>query len=197
VPLVIPPGFGEVSVELINIANAHKNYITFGMNVGIDVDPEAIGTALEAFMTDIIQDCSTQILSTGANITVDTGAGYGSFRVNYPGGELTGGIGSAGLSPQVAYLYRKYTTSLGRANRGRFYLPGCVESKVDGGGAVDGTFLTDQRNHAASALAALTSSTPNDYEMLLLHTNSSDVTPVVALYPEPYVATQRRRLVRT
>lgn len=194
---VLLPGIGQIGIRMHNLANAHTNYITFGLNVGIEPNIEDLSTAVEAFMTDIIQDCSSQITSSEFSVTVDTGSGVGSFTLPYPGGVLTGGFGGEGMTPQVAYVYRKYTGQLGRTGIGRFYLPGVVETKVNGAGVVDATFLEDQRNHAASALNQLATATDTPYEMSLLHATGSDVTVVQALYPEQFVGTQRRRLVRS
>lgn len=194
---VLLPGIGQISVGLDNAGNTRRSYITFGLNVGLTPDWEDVATAMEAFMTDIIQDLSSQISSTEFLVTLSDGTDTGSQAFAYPGGTLTGGQGSDGVSPQVAYVYRKYTTGLGRKNRGRCYLPGCIESKVDSNGQVDATFLDGMRNHAVSALEQLATATSTEYQMLLLHGTGSDITPVTLFYPEAIVGTQRRRLVRS
>ena len=97
------------------------------------------------------------------------------------------------MTPQVAYLVKKLTALGGRRNRGRFYLPGVVESKVDGAGNVLGAFQTTIQT---SMDDFMTDTGAADIGVVILHSDGGTPTDVTSLQVEPKVATQRRRLKR-
>lgn len=94
--------------------------------------------------------------------------------------------------PSNAALVSLTSGLAGRSNRGRIYLPFVLpENQLDGGGVIDPaqvailqTMVDQLRTDIALALG----------EMVILHSNSSDPTPVTGALVSNVSATQRRRL---
>jgi len=117
-----------------------------------------------------------------------------------PDGEISvsqagGGVESS-CPPNMAYLVKKVTLGGGRPNRGRFYLPGVGEARVDDSGVVDGTFLSLLQGHIDDWHDLIVSSIGTS---VVLHAEGSPVTtptPIESYVLDAKVATQRRRLRR-
>lgn len=118
---------------------------------------------------------------------VSTGAGVG--------GRAT----SQSPTPQVTYLVQKNTGLSGRRNRGRMYLPAANEANIEQGGQLNGTEFALLNTTANELLTACESAGGNNLDgMVLLHSQApSTPTPVISVEPSLFVATQRRRLVRS
>jgi len=109
------------------------------------------------------------------------------------------GTGSAaGSSPQVAYRVTLQTALAGRANRGRMFLPGVPEDKVDAGGTVDATavanaaaFVADAADRIETALVALTA------QWVLAQPKTGTFEVIVSALGRSKAGTQRRRLKAT
>ena len=102
----------------------------------------------------------------------------------------TGGQSGDAVSPQCSILVRKSTATGGRQGRGRSYLPGMPESKVGGGGALDGTFRSDVQDDLDTAIAELDLLGLN---FVLLHGDLDAPTDITAWSVDLRIATQRRR----
>lgn len=120
-----------------------------------------------------------------------------------------GGSNIQGTSPQVSALLKKITAFAGRKNRGRMYLPFCLD---DAGVNQAGLITGDAPGLIQDGCdALLTSLSGFDVPMVICNramaidgaTGKPYVVeyqlgaPVTQLVIENYVATQRRRLVRT
>lgn len=187
--ITIPDGYGEVALTLRNENSARLEAITFGMQVDVDTvqTNDLWSSTIHAFAEAILQDATSSIHCSGGTVTFFNGAGH-TGSVPFSIAQVDGAASGDTMTPNVAYLYQKQSIVLGRSGRGRFFLPGVSESHVDGGGNVDPTFLTAQRNHATSALAGLA-----DAGGMFILSKDGPV-PVTKLVPEAMVATQRRRL---
>ena len=97
------------------------------------------------------------------------------------------------MTPQVAYLIKKLTALGGRRNRGRMYLPGANESKVDGSGNVSSAFVTTLQTAFDNFMTDLGAA---DIGFVILHSDGGTPTDITGGIAEPKVATQRRRLKR-
>lgn len=106
-------------------------------------------------------------------------------------GRLAMAGGTAGASPNVAVLVKKTTGVAGRKNRGRFYLPGVIESQLDDLGKLT---TTARNNWQADSLAWFNSMTTHDLNPVINHSDLSVPTTVDAYDVQELVATQRRRL---
>lgn len=103
------------------------------------------------------------------------------------------GTGGTAGAVQVAYLVHKTTDIGGRAGRGRLYLPGVVESKVDVGGVLSSGVASSISTAMSIILSELVA---ENLTPVLLHASGSPVstpTPIVAMPCDQVVATQRRR----
>lgn len=198
--IVIPEGFSQIRLNFTSTTSTHNPACTFGINWPGSTNPvDDLRTAITDFVENIIQDCTTNIAISNFTFTSAAeggGVGSGTLPLIAP---KSGAIGGDQMTPQVAYLYRKQGNKVGRKHRGRLYIPGVAESKVDGAGVIDPDFVEDQTNHCETAMEALADAgSEAPFVMVLLHSDPDlDPTPVTDLFPEEVVATQRRRLVRT
>jgi len=94
-------------------------------------------------------------------------------------------------APSVAVLVEKVTNFGGRANRGRFFVPGISYGDVAVGGGLASEPQTFFQTQANAFLARLDT---EGLDMVLLHGASSDPTTVTSLNVDGRAATQRRRL---
>lgn len=197
--VVIPVGFAELAIGLMDSATGRMSSITFGVPAD---DLSVVGNlraALEAYLPDVIQDCHTDISAVDFNIAFGEGSTPGAGSVTVPfSAPMQGGQGGERMTPQVAYLVRKQTASLGRGTSGRWFLPGVKEALVDGAGTVDPDFLEDMNNHLDSFVDGMkTTGIPlGPWPVQLLTTNNGAL-EVIRMVGESKVATQRRRLVRS
>lgn len=109
-----------------------------------------------------------------------------------------GSINSTALPPNCAVLVNKSTGQPGRKNRGRWYLPGPVQSGVNGAGMLTAGNVTDWQtavnNFEIDCITA-------DWQLLVLHRVATlnnvvgaDPTPILGMVVQPQIATQRRRM---
>jgi len=164
-------------------------------------DAEVVfGVALPAFdqtnvdaLFGIFTSTFKNVLSGSANITRIEVHDSSLATITSTGAPENGTVSGDPMTPQVAYLVKKLTALGGRRNRGRFYLPGVVESKVDGAGNVLGAFQTTIQT---SMDDFMTDTGAADIGVVILHSDGGTPTDVTSLQVEPKVATQRRRLKR-
>lgn len=109
------------------------------------------------------------------------------------GGGGNGGNGGDPSPPNLAYLARKVTSLGGRKQRGRFFIPGCVDGDVDAGGVIDSTVVTALAGDLAGLHAAMVAA---DAPPLLLHSDNTTPTAIDAFVIQSVAATQRRRMRR-
>lgn len=144
----------------------------------------------------------------GSFIDLDSlGGATGTFgpAVGHP----THGSGtSADMTTQVAYLIHKNTASHRGQRPGRTYLPGCLESAVDGNGNVTTAQLGTLNTDMAAYLDAINSITFGAFSVQpairVVHVHKPDKldpttwtwssTDVTSFTADTRVATQRRRL---
>lgn len=101
--------------------------------------------------------------------------------------------------PQVTYLITKNTQLSGRRNRGRMYLPASNEAGINQNGGLAAGEITVLNTMATALQAAQVPAGGNNLqEPVILHSQApSTPTPVISHNVGAFVATQRRRLVRT
>jgi hypothetical protein len=184
-PLNIPATYYESAFEMQQNVTLKPAIVTMGWKYdGANFDGDRV-TVEESFVTNILPRLSDSI--TLVRVTWRDASG----TLRDTGYSAAGGNSDPGTSPNVAYLVKKNTGVGGRKNRGRMYVPGCVETKVDSAGIVTPTFqatlqgnFTDWQEAAAVA----------NFTMQILHNSVVDPTVVTSLFVESTVATQRRRL---
>jgi len=148
----IPVGFGQVSYVFAGgPAGPGGAMVTLGLDVPPDVAPAEMAEDLwDAFSTNIMPGLSSSLLFTEARLrfAVTTGEIVQSFF-----GETVGGDTSESSPPNVAWPVIKFSAFGGRANRGRWFLPGIPEDIVDPSGAINGD-ATDALNTQLGAFIA-------------------------------------------
>ncbi len=168
--------------------------------MGTDDAEVTFGVALPAFdltnvnaVFNIFGDNFKTVLSNSAVITRAEVHDNSLVTITSTGSPKVGTVTGDGMTPQVAYLIKKLTALGGRRNRGRMYLPGANESKVDGQGNVSSSFVTSLQTAADWFFTDLGTA---DIGLVILHADSSTPTDVTGLTAQAKVATQRRRLKR-
>ena len=193
--VAIPTGFSQVNLKFTGVSVATGAEVTFGVDNGTDLAPEAIAAividALDVggLVSLMVQDCDlTSVLVKNGPTATGPSAEVGAT--------LTGEFAGDGTPPNTSVLARKNTAFGGRAGRGRMYWPGLPDTKVSGTGLLDGTWLSNWQDLMTAFLFSLTS---GDIDMVVLHGAGSPLstpTPVTSIAVDSKVATQRRRLRR-
>jgi hypothetical protein len=102
-----------------------------------------------------------------------------------------GGDNTAGEAPQVAVLTRKITLQGGRTGRGRMFLPGISETKVQNGNVNAASLI----NLNAAFLAWMNLHDTAQFPVALLHAEPGPAPLIVTeMQVQARVATQRRRI---
>lgn len=113
--------------------------------------------------------------------------------VNEFSSTANGGVSGTGAPPNTAFLIEKRTALGGRKNRGRLYLPGIAEADVGEDGQINSTRLEALNVDCGSFFTGLVAlNLPPE----VLHTSSSDPTPITVFEADPVAGTQRRRMRR-
>jgi len=200
--MTTPPGYADVSVQVRHTLMARPAFFTFG------VDPSTADAADVASRIGLSLNASGSLVSRFDN---NTTVGPVTVRMGQDGGEAlvyvstvtyTGGSGGSSVPPNVAVLVHKRTTRGGRRGRGRMFLPWWAQiADVDEKGTIAAatqtfmqtclnTFLTDLNTRAVPMVVLHEPGKPPPAPQPGL----PDL--VTALYLDPTVATQRRRLGR-
>jgi hypothetical protein len=190
-------GFMQVIQPITYSATGKQWSVTYGINVdGESGDPQF---EVNAAFTDF-QLSWKALLDT--SMKYEPSVGY----YQPPAGPLqlftAAGVAVAGTAarnsppPQVATVIRKRTAAVGKAYRGRIFMPGLLdETNVDELGVITPAGVISLQAAANAWLASRVSVLPN----LWLFHQKSLVTPtrINALVVQPIVRTQRRRLPRS
>lgn len=187
--MIIPPGFGHVVLKFTGAAVPQGAATTFGI--------ELQGSQ---FLLPRAEDIQGLFIDTFDQLISSSVSGVSAFikagpTVEGPSVETSslGGFAASGNTapPNVSYIATKRTGLGGRANRGRMYIPGVPESFAGPDGVLVSPFDVDFEVACTAFLSALA---VIDSPMVLLHSASSDPTPVTGLVGQTTLATQRRRL---
>lgn len=200
--LIIPPGFAEIAMEIVNAGDPDPWYVTWGVDTdAADGDIVGVGLAsIGSFDDSWLVQLSNDSRVTGCFVTLgQDGAPIRQFVSNPATGQGTNS--TAKLPQNCALLVRKNTGIGGRRSRGRFFLPGIVsEANVDNVGRISGGAMTEYQSAADTQLVLLADpvGAPPSTPMVVLHSSGNsaiiDPTPVVSLSVDSVISTQRRRL---
>lgn len=199
-PLVIPPGFADVAIELRGAGDPEPWYVTFGVDSSAaSGDVNSIGATVNGAWESMMGVISNECLTTGCKISVGQDGeapvrGFSSLDAAGYGDSV-----GAKLPQNCAALIHKDTSIGGRRARGRFYVPACLdEGAVSSVGLISATQVNAIQGAVDAFLVALqTNAIP--CPMVVLHNSEGispiiDPTPVEALRLDAVIATQRRRL---
>lgn len=194
-PVIIPAGFGILSFHTLTALDSEEMVWTCGVDLTAaapDSDvPQAAADEWETHLADFTSTITTLVrvrLKVGPNATGPT------FEA---GVSMAGTDAGSLLPPNCAVLVHKHTVLGGRANQGRAYLPGVSEiaGSLDSSGSFSPVTAASIAARvedfwtAMGSLPAIGAVTP-----VILHSGSSDPTPITNFTVASKIATQRRRL---
>lgn len=216
------PSAPVVAPTIVRLTYKHTNGASRAADCIVDMSIEAAGLLTRSSAVDVLvshaaapwQDHMLDIMSNsitfagGSFIDLDSLSGStGSFGPA-AGHPTTGSFSSADMTTQVAYLVHKNTTAHRGQKQGRMYVPGVIESAVDGNGHLTSTYLSSLNTALAAYLSAMNSISDSVFAlspaMRVVHVhkpNKDDATTwtwsssdVSSLTADLRCATQRRRL---
>ena len=211
---IIPRAY-RCTVELTNTLNGEKLASVF--HVGRDGDfqpPPEAGIAQDLFNNyrDHFLPLMTSNIRLDLVVVKNIGVEDGPVGQHVPAANTIGANSvAAAMTPNVAYLIKWSTGLSGRARRGRTFLPGVGEDRVDGAGLLLATTLTGLTNAAQAFKDGMTDGgqppgAPNYWLAVASFYKGTDaqgrpipredpfVTKVTVGAADPKVATQRGRL---
>lgn len=167
-----------------------NNILHFGMLTG---DATDLGSGLDSELTsDMFDPMSSAYVLESYDITKLDGT---SATVTWSATGLVTGNSSGGVVPEAACSVGFRTNTIGRSARGRAYVGPLVEGVIDGG-QINPTQVNNTQDAWVAFGAAIQGLSPAiahsvaSYKLATAYVVSSYST-------KAYVATQRRRLVRT
>lgn len=141
-PLVIPPDNANVIVTMTNAVGglSGRTSIALGLSLTEVIDQTDVGRISNLFRDGLAPLLDTSWLVGPTHFVVNQ---EGEMQVfDDTGTEAgTGGAAQLGTTPAVAVVVSKVTGLLGRAYRGRIYMPGLREADVDESGTITGSVV--------------------------------------------------------
>lgn len=191
--MLIPEDYAQVNHFFSGIAAPHGAQITYGVSLNV-----YSGTPNDAAedLTGAFADNVFPVL-TSSLVLEKTMVKFGPNDLG-PSGEFAlgnaGGAGSNSVAPNTSLLVSKNTSLGGRQGKGRLFLPGFPEDKVDGSGFIDDTYGDSVQGDLDAWYGDMIGV---NLPMVLLRAEGSPVLGpalVTALTLSRIAATQRRRL---
>jgi hypothetical protein len=196
-PYDIPLGFALVVVDIRNPNQPSVDSMRFG--IGLNSISTITATDWNRIATYFRNHFKGFIGTTWTVGPVNFYYHDASGLKLYTDPTLTAGLGSAtGISaPQVAQIVKKSSDFLGRAFRGRVYVPGVPEADVNDSGDLTSTRIAAINTDMAALLADVNGDTAVD-NMVILHSQGSGNTPTIirSLTCQAKVGTIRHRVRR-
>lgn len=196
-PLIIPPGFANVSVPFRHSQVTRTAFVVFGVEITASVaTPDELADRIFGDIAPIRGRVDNDV--TIGPVRVAVGQDGGEPVIGFGTATSAGGRTMSSVTPAIAHLVNKRSGRGGRRGRGFMYLPWAVnEGEVNEAGII---------NSAANGLMQTALNTTFDNldgpnPMVLLHnsegnTPAGDPTPVTSLVANAVVSTQRRRQTR-
>lgn len=184
----IPGGYAHIAHPMFLENDPEAMYCTYGVKIG-SVD-QAVINDLDAAFKDSLKPIISSAYTLGAAILTTLTVQVISALTDEAGED-----NPACLPSNCAGLFKKNTGFIGRANRGRIYLPGVSEGNVDPTGRLTDSQWGVMTSSAEDWLGAVQAATDVD-DMVVLHGTEGlgAPSPVTSLTVDRYIATQRRRM---
>lgn len=194
-PILIPPGFAEVTVHFTPSGSGRACNSVFGLGLDDTWDELTFGSFSSNLSTSY-----KQVLHTGGHydgLTALVGQDGGDPVVF----ETTEGAGNGTRTgdlapPQVQALVKKSSATFGRKGRGRTFVPDMLESQINDDGSLTSGGLTVVGTFATQVLEAFNDVILPSTGMYILHSSSTPPSLVTSYSAENKVATLRPRYVR-
>lgn len=189
-PLVIPEGFYEAAFHHIQNGTTRQAVCTLGLEYSGD-DFEADAIEAVGGWVGLMGKLTNSIAFVKATMRNQVGIIWERAYL------VAGGDTDPGAPYNTAYLVKKTTSSPGRQNRGRLFLPGVNELLLDNNGMISGSKFTSLQTGLNDMKTTFEA---HNFDPFLLHNSSSGggspvgPTPIAAFALQNQVATQRRRL---
>jgi hypothetical protein len=182
---IIPAGFAQVDVMFDAPGQGTDDaHCLYGIQAALYDD--GLANDLFAFWADnILTEQASSWALTAVEITTSDGSNFQSDAAIVGGGKT-----GAAEQPQVCVLVRKLSASGGRANKGRFYVPGIDADDFSDEGVLDTSARTAWQNGFNDWYAAHGA---GDIGIVILHSVAGAPTDVTGMQVTGAVATQRRR----
>lgn len=201
-PLVIPTGFAQASIQIRMDGDPDPWYITHGVDVsaaGGDYS-EVASTIAGAWTENILAQLPTSARTSGIQLQVGQD-GPDNLTLFFPK-DIPGGSTGNKLPQNCAALVTKVTERPGRTGKGRVFIPSLLnETDVSNIGVISPSTLTGLQGDLDAVLAFLATPEPGfdvPAPMVLLHNAAvpGGTTPTIVsgLQIQAVIATQRRRL---
>jgi len=172
----IPSGFG-LAQFIFEGAGAGPGgcMVTLALDHPFDESPTVLAEEVsEAFAANMIGGLCDEVTHSTTRLRI--GTPLGEVVVEVAGGG-PGGQSVPCMPPSVALPFVKFSAFGGRANRGRWFLPGVPEEVVDSAGFIDSAARDDYTGNSIAFVAALA---VDDFVPVILHSDP-ELTPTVVL----------------
>lgn len=190
-PTPIPVGYGIVTAQWTRIDDAAENVITFGIYNPSSFDPNSIAVSVRSFfLADFTAGMTCDSYQfDGIKVLLHTVGGYASGEDISP---VVGTNAAEPVPPSVAVRVTKRSAFVGRAHRGRMYVPPAL---VAASGVEEaGTLTAGQQTSLQSAFGTLRNDLVSyGTPMVILHRDLSTPDAVTHLDVRNTVGSQRRR----
>lgn len=170
------------------------------------------GEAVDATLTDAVQNWQSQMLDVFANnytfigadwVDLDSAEGRVGFEPPVGGEPVVGAISTASAPPSVATIVNKICASRTRGRRnGRWYLPLATEANIDENGGVASSTVTSVLAACNAFRSNVNQDDPLDPRSVTIGVVSNPVAadlpvafmPITSFSVRPLTGTQRRRM---
>lgn len=185
----IPEGYAQCVAHMSSTLASGEVICTFGMTTPV------VGQLVADGIRDVWSDTVMPVVSASIKferMEVRFGADGGGSLVYESVANLLG-TQSAAIAPiNCSNLVQKRSSSAGRTNRGRMFLPGVLEASVGGDGLLTGPRLAQLQTAMSAFLVNLNEDAGG--VMVVLHNSAQAPTVVTSMIVAPKIATQRQRM---
>lgn len=195
--LVLPDGYGIATITWTVAGAGSPAQSVIGYDNGANdatTNAERFGTLIQNHLLTFM---ANPVFLDSIRTVQRDGMAYTVAELQ-PEGENQGQVMTPSIPSNTSWLIKKVSGVMGRANTGRWYLPGVPEASVDASGGLDPAIRSAFQGAITDGMIIFNAGGP----MVLLHRNPLDPddystippTDVTNLLLDGTVATQRRRL---
>lgn len=196
--LVVPENYAQVIHSLRLTGDSGAMAITYGVAVVEGATASDVAEDCAAAVAPILEYMSTQYSMVSTEAILQDEAPPAAPAIGVAAVTIAGGDPGSVIPQNSAYLLHKRTGRAGRTGRGRLYLPGITQDRVNDVGALTTSTVSGLTTAGADFLSNLFD-TASVLGMVLFHDSTGSAaavapTPVTSLVCDPTISTQRRRL---
>jgi hypothetical protein len=185
--LQIPPSSYQVAIDHSLAGSLRPATVTLGFGYfGTNFETDA-GLLALSYVTTVMHSMADVWTCVNISFAVQEGTVLELAQ------DVLGGTSHTPTTANTAFLVKKLTSSPGRRNRGRFFLPGVSEQDVDAIGNVVPSKITELQGNLDDFYAGCVAA---HFNPELFHNTPPGAlsTSVTRFLLEPLAATQRRRM---